>query len=227
MLYIQSKTVLGLFQLILKAWHQLLLCPTGSLMRLYYSIGYVINFMAEWVGFEPTDAFTSLVFKTSTLNRSDITPLFVNIITLFHSAVNTLEQIFRIELKIKLYKSLVIPFNYICFEFSSMYLCMKSLIRLVPFLPLSWAALINAARISPLTLMFIFLSCFKLSIPLKILFPVVFLMCSFPVVFLFWHSSYLKLWDSLEEVCFCRGSLILQGGVNCHYTVILLEFPLT
>ena len=227
MLYIQSKTVLGLFQLILKAWHQLLLCPTGSLMRLYYSIGYVINFMAEWVGFEPTDAFTSLVFKTSTLNHSDTTPLFMNIIALFHSVVNTLEQIFRIELKIKLYKSLVIPFNYICFEFSSIYLCMKSLIRLVPFLPLSWAAFMKAARISPLTLMFIFLSCFKLSIPLKILFPVVFLMWSFPVVLLFWHSSCLKLWDSLEEVCFCVGSLILQGGVNCHYTVILLEFPLT
>ena len=183
--------------------------------------------MAEWVGFEPTDAFTSLIFKTSTINHSDITPLFMNIIALFHSAVNTLEQIFRIELKIKLYKSLVIPFNYICFEFSSIYLCMKSLIRLVPFLSLSWAAFMKAARISPLTLMFIFLSCFKLSIPLKILFPVVFLMYSFPVVFLFWHSSYLKLWDSLEEVCFCRGSLILQGGVNCHYTVILLEFPLT
>ena len=65
--------------------------------------------MAEWVGFEPTDAFTSLVFKTSTINHSDITPLFMNIIALFHSAVNTLEQIFRIELKIKLYKSLVIP----------------------------------------------------------------------------------------------------------------------
>ena len=184
MLYIQSKTVLGLFQLILKAWHQLLLCPTGSLMRLYYSIGYVINFMAEWVGFEPTDAFTSLIFKTSTLNHSDTTPLFVNIITLFHSAVNTLEQIFRLELKIKLYKSLVIPFNYTCFEFSLMYLCIKSLIRLVPFLSLSWAAFMKAARISPLTLMFIFLSCFKLSIPLKILFPVVFFMYSFPVVFL-------------------------------------------
>ena len=169
-LYTQSKTVLGLFQLILKAWHQLLLCPTGSLMRLFNSIGYVIKFMAEWVGFEPTDAFTSPVFKTSTLNHSDITPLFVNIITLFHSAVNTLEQIFRLELKIKLYKSLVIPFNYICFEFSSMYLCMKSLIRLVPFLLLSWAAFINASRISPFTLMFIFLSCFKLSIPLKFCF---------------------------------------------------------
>ena len=63
--------------------------------------------------------------------------------------------------------------------------------------------------------------------PLKILFSVVFLMRYFPVVFLFWHSSCLKLWDSLEEVCFCRGSLILQGGVNCPYTVILLEFPLT
>ena len=183
--------------------------------------------MAEWVGFEPTDAFTSLVFKTSTLNRSDTTPLFVNIIALFRSAVNTLEQIFRLELKIKLYKSLVIPFNYICFEFSSIYLCMKSLMRLVPFLSLSWAALINAARISPLTLMFTFLSCFKLSIPLKILFPVVFLMWSFPVVLLFWHSSCLKLWDSLEEVCFCVGSLILQGGVNCHYTVIFFKFPLT
>ena len=166
MLYIQSKTVLGLFQLILKAWHQLLLCPTGSLMRLYYSIGYVINFMAEWVGFEPTDAFTSLIFKTSTLNHSDTTPLFMNIIALFHSVVNTLEQIFRVELKIKLYKSLVIPFNYICFEFSSIYLCMKSLIRLVPFLPLSWAAFMKAARISPLTLMFIFLSCFKFINPL-------------------------------------------------------------
>lgn len=166
MLYIQSKTVLGLFQLILKAWHQLLLCPTGSLMRLFNSIGYVINFMAEWVGFEPTDAFTSLIFKTSTINHSDITPLFMNIITLNYSVVNTLEQIFRIELKIKLYKSLVIPFNYTCFEFSLMYLCIKSLIRLVPFSPLSWAALINAARISPLTLMFIFLSCFKLINPL-------------------------------------------------------------
>ena len=227
MLYIQSKTVLGLFQLILKAWHQLLLCPTGSLMRLYYSIGYVIKFMAEWVGFEPTDAFTSLIFKTSTLNHSDITPLFMNIIALNYSVVNTLEQIFRIELKIKLYKSLVLPLNYICFEFSLMYLCIKSLIRLVPFLSLSWAAFINASRISPLTLMFIFLSCFKLSIPLKILFPVVFLVWYFPVVFLFWHFPKLKLWDSLEEVCFCRGSLILQGGVNCHYTVILLEFPLT
>ena len=227
MLYIQSKTVLGLFQLILKAWHQLLLCPTGSLMRLYYSIGYVINFMAEWVGFEPTDAFTSLIFKTSTLNHSDITPLFMNIIALNYSVVNTLEQIFRIELKIKLYKSLVLPLNYICFEFSLMYLCIKSLIRLVPFLSLSWAAFINASRISPLTLMFIFLSCFKLSIPLKILFPVVFLVWYFPVVFLFWHFPKLKLWDSLEEVCFCRGSLILQGGVNCHYTVILLELPLT
>ena len=107
---------------------------------------------------------------------------FMNIITLFHSAVNTLEQIFRIELKIRLYKSLVIPFNYTCFEFSSIYLCMKSLMRLVPFSPLSWAAFINASRISPFTLMFIFLSCFKLSIPLKILFPVVFLMCAFPVV---------------------------------------------
>ena len=124
MLYTQSKTVLGLFQLILKAWHQLLLCPTGSLMRLYYSIGYVINFMAEWVGFEPTDAFTSLIFKTSTINHSDITPLYMYIITLSYSAVNTLEQIFRIELKIKLYKSLVIPFNYTCFEFSSIYLCL-------------------------------------------------------------------------------------------------------
>ena len=109
---------------------------------------------------------------------------FVNIIALFHSAVNTLEQIFRLELKIKLYKSLVLPLNYICFEFSLIYLCMKSLIRLVPFLPLSWAAFMRAARISPLTLMFIFLSCFKLSIPLKILFPVVFLMWSFPVVLL-------------------------------------------
>lgn len=174
-LYIQSKTVLGLFQLILKAWHQLLLCPTGSLMRLYYSIGYVINFMAEWVGFEPTDAFTSLIFKTSTINHSDTTPLFMSIITLNYDAVNTLEQIFRIELKIKLYKSLVIPFNYTCFEFSLMYLCIKSLIRLVPFSSLSWAALINAARISPLTLMFIFLSCFKLINPLKILFPIVFI----------------------------------------------------
>ena len=183
-LYIQSKTVLGLFQLILKAWHQLLLCPTGSLMRLYYSIGYVINFMAEWVGFEPTDAFTSLVFKTSTLNHSDITPLFVNIITLFHSAVNTLEQIFRLELKIKLYKSLVMPFNYICFEFSSIYLCMKSLMRLVPFLSLSWAAFMKAARISPLTLMFIFLSCFKFINPLKnsvscCIFDVVFPCCGY------------------------------------------------
>ena len=83
-------------------------------MRLYYSIGYVINFMAEWVGFEPTDAITSLVFKTSTLNPSDTTPLFMNIIALFQSAVNTLEQIFRIELKIRLYKSLVLPLNYIC-----------------------------------------------------------------------------------------------------------------
>ena len=36
------------------------------------------------------------------------------IIALIYSVVNTLEQIFRIELKIKLYKSLVIPFNYIC-----------------------------------------------------------------------------------------------------------------
>ena len=181
-LYIQSKTVLGLFQLIHIAWHQLLLCPTGSLMRLNNSIGYVINFMGEWVGFEPTDAFTSLIFKPSTLNHSDITPLYMYIITLIYSVVNTLEQIFRLELKIKLYKSFVIPFNYTCFEFSLMYLCIKSLIRLVPFSPLSWAALINAARISPLTLMFIFLSCFKLSIPLKILFPVVFLMWSFPVV---------------------------------------------
>ena len=184
MLYIQSKTVLGLFQLILKAWHQLLLCPTGSLMRLYYSIGYVINFMAEWVGFEPTDAFTSLIFKTSTLNHSDITPLYMNIITLIYSAVNTLEQIFRIELKSKLYKSLVLPLNYICFEFSSMYLCMKSLIRLVPFLSLSWAAFINAARISPLTLMFIFLSCFKLINLLKnsvscCIFDVVFPCCAY------------------------------------------------
>ena len=139
--------------------------------------------MAEWVGFEPTDAFTSLVFKTSTLNRSDTTPLFVNIIALFRSAVNTLEQIFRLELKIKLYKSLVIPLNYICFEFSSIYLCMKSLMRLVPFLSLSWAALINAARISPLTLMFIFLSCtFKLINLLKnsvscCIFDVVFSCC--------------------------------------------------
>ena len=167
MLYIQSKTVLGLFQLILKAWHQLLLCPTGSLMRLFNSIGYVINFMAEWVGFEPTDAFTSLIFKTSTINHSDITPLYMNIITLNYSVVNTLEQIFRIELKIRLYKSLVIPLNYICFEFSLMYLCIKSLIRLVPFLPLSWAAFMKASRISLLTLMFIFLSCFKLINPLK------------------------------------------------------------
>ena len=122
--------------------------------------------MAEWVGFEPTDAFTSLVFKTSTLNHSDTTPLFMNIIALFRSAVNTLEQIFRIELKIRLYKSLVLPLNYTCFEFSSMYLCMKSLIRLVPFLLLSWAAFMKAARISPLPLMFIFLSCFKFINPL-------------------------------------------------------------
>lgn len=141
-------------------------------------------FMAEWVGFEPTDAFTSLIFKTSTLNRSDTTPLFVNIIALFRSAVNTLEQIFRIELKIKLYKSLVIPFNYTCFEFSLIYLCIKSLMRLVPFLSLSWAAFINASRISPLTLMFIFLSCFKLINPLKnsvscCIFDVFFPCCSF------------------------------------------------
>ena len=134
---------------------------------LYVKAKKLFCYLAEWVGFEPTDAFTSLIFKTSTLNRSDTTPLFVNIITLFHSAVNTLEQIFRLELKIKLYKSLVIPFNYICFEFSSIYLCMKSLMRLVPFLSLSWAAFIKAARISLLTLMFIFLSCFKFINPLK------------------------------------------------------------
>ena len=30
--------------------------------------------MAERVGFEPTDAFTSPVFKTGSLNRSDISP---------------------------------------------------------------------------------------------------------------------------------------------------------
>lgn len=126
--------------------------------------------MAEWVGFEPTDAFTSLIFKTSTINHSDITPLYMYTITLIYSVVNTLEQIFRLELKIRLYKSLVLPLNYICFEFSLMYLCIKSLIRLVPFLSLSWAAFMKAARISPLTLMFIFLSCFKLSIPLKFCF---------------------------------------------------------
>ena len=110
---------------------------------------------------------------------------FVNIIALFRSAVNTLEQIFRIELKIKLYKSLVIPFNYTCFEFSLIYLCIKSLMRLVPFLLLSWAALINDARISPLTLMFIFLSCtFKLINLLKnsvscCIFDVVFSCCAY------------------------------------------------
>ena len=182
---LQTVIVLELFQLILKAWHQLLLCPTGSLMRLNNSIDYVINFMAEWVGFEPTDAFTSLIFKTSTINHSDTTPLFMNIIALFHSAVNTLEQIFRIELKIKLYKSLVIPFNYTCFELSLMYLCIKSLIRLVPFLSLSWAAFMKAARISPLTLMFIFLSCFKLINPLTCSISCCIFWCSlFPVVLL-------------------------------------------
>ncbi len=30
--------------------------------------------MAERVGFEPTDVFTSPVFKTGSLNRSDISP---------------------------------------------------------------------------------------------------------------------------------------------------------
>ena len=30
--------------------------------------------MAERVGFEPTDAFTSPVFKTGSFNRSDISP---------------------------------------------------------------------------------------------------------------------------------------------------------
>ena len=30
--------------------------------------------MAERVGFEPTDAFTSPVFKTGSLNHSDISP---------------------------------------------------------------------------------------------------------------------------------------------------------
>lgn len=30
--------------------------------------------MAERVGFEPTDAYTSPVFKTGSLNRSDISP---------------------------------------------------------------------------------------------------------------------------------------------------------
>ena len=32
--------------------------------------------LADGVGFEPTDAFTSLVFKTSALNRSATHPLF-------------------------------------------------------------------------------------------------------------------------------------------------------
>ena len=32
------------------------------------------QYMAERVGFEPTDAFTSPVFKTGSFNRSDISP---------------------------------------------------------------------------------------------------------------------------------------------------------
>ena len=35
---------------------------------------YLIKEVAERVGFEPTDAFTSPVFKTGSLNRSDISP---------------------------------------------------------------------------------------------------------------------------------------------------------
>ena len=34
----------------------------------------VLFILAERVGFEPTDAFTSPVFKTGSLNRSDISP---------------------------------------------------------------------------------------------------------------------------------------------------------
>ena len=37
----------------------------------------VLVVLAERVGFEPTDAFTSPVFKTGSLNRSDISPCMI------------------------------------------------------------------------------------------------------------------------------------------------------
>ena len=50
--------------------------------------------MAEMVGFEPTDALTSTVFKTASLNRSDTSPRAKKIVSNSAALVNDFRKVF-------------------------------------------------------------------------------------------------------------------------------------
>ena len=60
-------------------------------MQHFYFTYSVIHFLEESVGFEPTDAFTSPVFKTGSFDRSDSSPFLATdfIIAKKYCIVNT------------------------------------------------------------------------------------------------------------------------------------------